>query len=457
MGSDSYSDQAQPESARAPETRTRIVRRPAQETAQRISCDICVVGSGAAGISAAVEAARLGRKVVLVESFPVLGGQAVNSIVGTFCGLYSNGTHGYQFTHGIADDILNDLAKHDKAVFYRHGPITTVVYYDEVALSRWVERTVAQAGITPLLGATMHRVEREGRRIKSLEVVTRYGNVIVEATGFVDASGDAALAWLAGLPCRESENTPVYGTQMIIVENIDESRHPTRPEMAARMKELGERYGLVRKETISFVIPGRNIAALNMTHTQTPLEPLAMSQSTLAGRDQADRAFAFLREQFPECFGKAKVRAYGMPGVRQTRWISGRHQLTIDEVRRGYRHDDAIGRTAWPVELHDKSDGHLWQSFPPGHAHYIPLGSMIPDEADNLLAAGRCIDADLAALSSVRVMGPCMAMGAAAAHALDLAGAGSVHQIEIAALQKRLADNLDRTDAPWDVRDETAK
>ncbi len=449
-----YADQAQPESERSPETRTRTVRRTGNGSTQTLACDICVVGSGAAGISAAIEAARLGRRVVLIDSFPVLGGQAVNSIIGTYCGLYSNGTHGYQFTHGVADDILNDLGKQDRALFYRHGPVTTVVYYDEVALSRWVDRTVEQAGIIPLLGATMHRVERDGRKIKSLEVVTRYGAVKVEATGFVDASGDAALAWLAGLPCRESENSPVYGTQMIIVEGIDEARHPARPDMAARMKELGDQYGLVRKEAISFVIPGRGIAALNMTHTETPLDPLAMSASTLSGREQADRAFRFLKEQFPDCFGKATVRAYGMPGVRQTRWIAGRHQLSLDEVRRGYRHPDAIGRTAWPVELHDKSEGHLWQSFPPGHAHYIPFGSQTPDECDNLVAAGRCIDADLAALSSVRVMGPCMAMGAAAAHALDIAGSGSVHQIDIAELQRRVSDNLDRTDAPWEVRDE---
>ena len=69
--------------------------------------------------------------------------------------------------------------------------------------------------------------------------------------------------------------------------------------------------------------------------------------------------------------------------------------------------------------------------------HYVPLGSMTPAEADNLVAAGRCIDGDVAALSSVRVMGPCIAMGAAAAHALDLAGTGSVHQIDLAALASR--------------------
>jgi hypothetical protein len=63
--------------------------------------------------------------------------------------------------------------------------------------------------------------------------------------------------------------------------------------------------------------------------------------------------------------------------------------------------------------------------------------------ADNLVAVGRCIDADSAALSSVRVMGPCIAMGAAAAHALTLAGSGSVHQIDMAALKSRIRHNLE--------------
>jgi hypothetical protein len=76
----------------------------------------------------------------------------------------------------------------------------------------------------------------------------------------------------------------------------------------------------------------------------------------------------------------------------------------------------------------------------------VPLSTMISADADNLVAAGRCIDGDVAALSSVRVMGPCMAMGAAAAHSLDLAGSGSVHQIDMAALKDRLKDNLERRD-----------
>lgn len=448
-----HSDQLQPETTGDVDTDTRVVRRAGGGGhGGRVGADICVVGSGAAGLSAAIEAARLGRKVILVDGLPALGGQAVNSIIGTYCGLFSNGTHGYQFTHGIADDILRDLGKLDRALYYRHGPVTTVVYYDEIALGRWVEEAILSAGVTVLLGAVLRHVERDGRRVKWLEFATRHGDVIVEAAGFVDATGDAALAWQAGFACRESARAPVFGTQMVVLEDIVEDRHPSREEMAARMSEHAARYGLVRHNAVSFVIPGRGIAVLNMTHTETPLEPLAASRIALEGKGQADRSVTFLREIFPECFGRARVRAYGLPGIRQTRWIVGRHQLTLDEVRAGHRHADAIGRTAWPVELHDTGAGYKWQTFPRDHVHYIPLGSLVLADGDNVVAAGRCIDADLAALSSVRVMGPCMAMGAAAAHALDLAGSGSVHQIDVAALQRRLVDNLDRKDAPWEVR-----
>jgi hypothetical protein len=164
------------------------------------------------------------------------------------------------------------------------------------------------------------------------------------------------------------------------------------------MKEKGDEYGLVRREGLAFIIPGRGVAAMNMTHVETPLDPLEASARTLDGRDQADRAVAFLRREFPGCFGKSRVRAYGFPGIRQTRWIVGRQQLTVDDVRAGTRFPDAIARTAWPIELHDHGTGHHWHTFPEDHVHYVPLGSLTPAGADNVVAAGRCIDADNAAL-----------------------------------------------------------
>ncbi len=427
---------------------TRIVRRtPAPPRA--LSGDICVVGAGIAGMSAAIEAARLGRQVILVDSAPMLGGQSVGAIIATFCGLFSNGTHGFQLTRGIADDILDSLGADPRTLYYRHGPHTVVVYYDEIALARWFETTVQSLGITVLLGATLREVDRAGPRVTTLHCATRYGDVAISATGFVDASGDAALTYLAGFECREPDDARVFGTQMVVLENIDEAHAPTREGLAAAMAEHGEAFGVRRREGLAFIIPGSGVAALNVTHVETPLDPVAASANALEGKSQADRAVCLLKHAFPACFGPARVRAYGLPGIRQTRWIAGTHQLTAQEVIAGTRFDDAIARTAWPIELHDHASGHHWHVFDQDHIHYIPLRSLIPAGADNLVAAGRCIDADLAALSSVRVMGPCIAMGAAAAHALDLAGAGSTHQIDLGALKERIKHNVEGEHWRW--------
>jgi NADPH-dependent 2,4-dienoyl-CoA reductase/sulfur reductase-like enzyme len=88
---------------------TRVVSRQAAPPVVERGCDICVVGSGASGVSAAIEAARAGRSVILVDGLPTLGGQAVNSIIGMFCGLFTPGPNGRQLTHGVADEIIHDL------------------------------------------------------------------------------------------------------------------------------------------------------------------------------------------------------------------------------------------------------------------------------------------------------------------------------------------------------------
>jgi flavin-dependent dehydrogenase len=428
-------------------TATRIVRRPERATPRQVVTDICVLGAGIAGVSAALEAARLGAKVALVDGLPALGGQAVNSIIGTFCGLFANGTHGAQLTHGIADDILRELGAQGALHYRRGGPSnTTVIMYDEVALSRYIEEAIRKAGITVLLGAILRGVSRDGGRVRGLDLATRYGDVTLSATGFVDASGDAALTWEAGFACREPADGPIYGTQMMVLEGIDEAHAPRRDEFTARARAKAADYGLVRTDGFAFVFPGRGTALVNMTHVETPLDPVEASKNALIGKAQADNVLHFLKREYPQAFGTARVRSYGLPGIRQTRWIKGRTQLTVDDVRAGTKFPDAIARTAWPIELHDRPEGYVWEAFGDDHVHYVPFGSLVPAEAGNIVAIGRCIDGDSAALSSVRVMGPCIAMGAAAAHALDLAGHGSVQQIDIAALRTRVRDNVDRAD-----------
>jgi 2-polyprenyl-6-methoxyphenol hydroxylase-like FAD-dependent oxidoreductase len=422
------------------ELKINTVRKTSGAPAEQLTADICVVGAGIAGLSAAVEARQLGRSVVLVDALPMLGGQCVNSLIGLFCGVYGNGPEFRQLTHGIFDPMFADLGKTNDIHFNKSHTMT--VSYDEVVLGRWVENLVRSLGIQVVLGASVLSVDSGDGQVRATTFATRHGLVRVAAAGFVDASGDASLTWEAGLPCRVPERT-IWGSQQIRLENLREEFKPEPAELVARVDEKADEYGLVRRDGLAFFFPGRNTAVMNMTHVEAPLEAVRAAQAQLEGRAQADRVLEFLRTEFPKAFGAAKVRSYGLPGRRQTRWIAAMHQLTVDEVRSGVRFDDAVARTSWPIELHDRISGYVWEVYDSDHVHYVPLRSLIPVGAHNLVAAGRCVDGDAAALSSVRVMGPCAAMGFGAAHALDLADGGNVQEIDWAELRKRVYDNVD--------------
>jgi hypothetical protein len=424
---------------------TRIARRPERGAPTTVDADVCIVGAGIAGVSAALEAAALGRRVALVDAAPALGGQAIGSIVGTIIGLYTHGPQPYQITHGIADRLIADLAA-EGALHRRVSMTGTITFqYDEVRLGRWIEQRVEEAGVEALVGAVLTDVAFDDRRIRHVEFATRFGSVRVVARGYVDASGDAALTYAAGLEVREPD-AAVYGSLNFVIEgyDVEAAQDLVIADVHRRLAACGNRYGLRRHDGFLMHFPGRDTMLANVTHFETPLDPLGTGRMVFEGRRQADQVVAFLRAEFPRIFAGARVRAYGNPGLRQTRWIVGRRQLTIADIQDGVRPADAVARCAWWVELHDTAEVVHWERFDPGHVYYIPLGCMIPREADNIVAAGRCVDADVRALSAIRVMGPCIAMGAAAAHALDLAGDGAVHAIDLAALQRRLADNLDR-------------
>jgi FAD dependent oxidoreductase len=422
------------------ELKINTVTKPDGDPTEQLSADICVVGAGIAGLSAAVEARRLGRSVVLADALPVLGGQCVNSLIGLFCGVYGNGPEFRQLTHGIFDPMFADLGRTGDIHFNVNHTIT--VAYDEVVVGRWFENLVQSLGIQVVLGASVQSVDASDGHLAATTFATRHGPVRVRATGFVDASGDAALTWEAGLACRIPERT-IWGSQQIRLENLREEFKPEPAELADRVSAKATEYGLVRRDGLAFFFPGRNTAVMNMTHVEAPLEAVRAGRAQLEGRAQADRVVEFLRREFPKAFGDAKVRSYGFPGRRQTRWIAAVHQLTADEVRTGHRFPDAVARTAWPIELHDRIEGYVWETHGPDHVHYVPLRSLVPAGAHNLVAAGRCVDGDAAALSSVRVMGPCAAMGFGAAHALDLVGDGSVRDIDVASLADRVHENVE--------------
>ena len=422
---------------------TEIVRKTGDQL-RVIEADLCVVGAGIAGVSSAIEGARRGMKVVLLDSLPTIGGQAINSLIGTFCGLYSAGNEPYQLTYGVADDLIEALKSEENGCRdFAADSGQVILVYNERILGRWMEKTLLVEGVEILLGAVMDRVDvQNGRRITNVHAVTRYGAVDIHATNYIDATGDANLAWLAGAECRVAKNEVIYGSHMATIEGVCEKYLPSPETIIQRLGECGEKYDLCRKAGLVFCL-GEGIAFLNMTHNLTPLEPVEASWEAVNGKTQVDNTVRFLKNEFPEAFGTCHIRTYGLPGIRQTRWIRGVSELTLRDVRNMTKFADAVGRTAWPVEMHNSLDGYIWEAYDPDHVHYIPFGCMKSPQLDNYLAAGRCVDGEVAALASVRVMGPCIATGTAAACAFALSCGGSVHDLDIKKLQAVLKDNLE--------------
>src|SRR3954452_14428351 len=121
-----------------------VVRPPGGTPSHEIAADVCVVGAGIAGTSAAIESARLGRAVALGASLPVLGGQMVNSLIGLFAGVFGNAPGYRQLTHGIFDEIFADLGALGPGHLHFTKHHTCIVHFDEVALGRWVEKKVRE-------------------------------------------------------------------------------------------------------------------------------------------------------------------------------------------------------------------------------------------------------------------------------------------------------------------------
>jgi hypothetical protein len=424
---------------------TRTITRAGRRDRKQVYADICVLGAGISGVAAALEAAKLGRDVVLVDGAPAIGGQAIGSIIGTIIGLYGHGPGAYQLTHGIADELIADLTAEGSILRLQNSTVN--FQYNEVRLARWMERKLEEAGVKTLVGAVLTDVAFADRRVEHVDFVTRFGAVRVAAEGFVDASGDATLSYEAGLPVREPE-APVFGSLNFLIEGYDPAavKELDMGAVRERLRTHGTQYGLVRHDGWLMPFADQGFMLANISHMPTPLDPLGAAQMVFEGRRQADGVIRFLRAEFPKIFANARVRAYGNPGIRQTRWIVGRRQLTLADIRKAERPADAVARCAWWVELHSSAELVHWEQFPDGHVYYIPLSCMMPEGADNIVAAGRCVDADSHALSAIRVMGPCIAMGTAAAHALHLAGPGSLADIDMSALRRNLHDNLERTD-----------
>ena len=430
-------------------------------TAESIgSFDVIVVGSGAAGSSAAIAAARSGADTLLIEKLPFLGGNST-AVLDTFYGFYTPGERARRVVAGIGDDVIEGLRGLGRVVERpnTYGAGTGVTYLAEHLKVVW-EGLVTTAGAKVLLHAFVQDADVSDGRISRLLVATKAGLRHVEAKVFVDASGDADVAHHAGLAYElAGEIDPAQTlTTTFRMANVDHERRLgiSKEQMHALLEEAAESgvYELPRREGSDHITPIHGITATVMTRLDhvrrrgdgtvvNATDPEVLSEAEMAGRRQALEYARFLVDKVPG-YEQASLVALGSQiGMRETRRVYGDYRVTRDDVLRARQFEDQIGLCGAPIEDHQPGVGTIWEYLPEGTAVGIPLRSLIPSDGSNILTPGRCFSATHDAQASIRSLAQCMAMGQAAGTAAALAakGDGMVRDVGHGAVRDRLAED----------------
>jgi len=441
------------------------------ERAPRIAAvDVCVIGAGSAGSTAAIAAARCGASVLLVDRLPFLGGTST-AVLDTFYGFYTPGSTSRKVVGGIGDDVVAGLRGLGPVIERpnTYGAGTGITYLAEHLKVVW-EDLVTGAGARVLLHAMVQDVDVRDGRVSSVLVATRAGLGRVDASVFIDASGDGDLSAFAGFGYETAgELDPAQTlTTTFRMANVDLERRRTISKAAfhdlmAGAADSGD-YDLPRREGSDHITPVEGVTATIMTRLESyqldsdgrivnATDPWFLTEAEMAGRRQALEYVRFLRDRVPG-YERASLVALGTQvGVRETRRVYGDARLTRGDVLAARAFDDGIGLCGAPIEDHHAAADTVWQYLPDGAAVGIPYRTLVVRDASNVLVAGRCFSATHDAHASVRSMAQCMAMGQAAgtAAAQAVAGVREPRAIDIVALRDRLrADGaiLDLPDAP---------
>ena len=397
-----------------------------------LRADLAIAGGGAAGVAAAVTAARQGLSVVLAERYGFCGGGAVAGMSGTVCGLYEASMDPHrsprQVVFGFADEFLRLLASRNGVTPpVRYGRTWTHVH-DPLVWREAADHLLREAGVTVLFHATVTGALMDGDRVAGLAAYTKQGRAEIRARITVDASGDADVVAMAGSPTFVGDEGRVQNPTMIFrLGGVDVARFlraygddTIMPEGFSELLRAhhGRGYDLPRAKIWLFPTTRPGELLCNATRILgrdgrdlNPLFVRDITEAEIAGRMQA-RAYAdFFREYLPGCERSFLNDTGVQVGVRQTRQVVGTARLTNDDVLQKRKARDGIARSAWPIELHAGEKPRVeWLR---DDYYEIPYGCFVPERGDNVLAAGRCLSAEHEAMASARVTAQCFAYGEA--------------------------------------------
>ena len=412
--------------------------------------DVVVVGGGFAGVGAALAAARQGKKVRLVEKYNCLGGAAIYDLVNPFMRYWSwtddQHTGKIMLSEGIFAEIVKKLAEMGA---FRKGNKT---HFNEELLKLLLNRMMVEAGVELLYQTTVVGAKRNGNKIDAITVSNVSGTYDIEADVFIDASGDANLAHLAGFPYkvgRESDGLCQPMTLCFRLANVDAEGYQA---MKAEVNELYSKFqaeGKItnpRENVLVFNCVAKNMLHFNTTRVVKldPTNAEDVTKAEIIAREQVFEMVNFLRENF-EPFKDADLVSTGIQiGVRESRMIVGEHTLNQEEMLAYTKFEDGIAACNYDIDIHSPDgSGTSHYYFPSGKYYTIPYGCLVPKDSENLLVAGRCISTTHEAQASIRIMPTVCTIGEAAGIAAAVAceDKTAVKSVDVQKVRARLREN----------------
>lgn len=417
------------------------VLRPQQELEIRRTADVLVVGGGPAGIGAAVNASRLGKKVVLLEKRGFLGGNITACYVEN-CNYFLKDT---PFgPEGIYAEIEqkcyeaygnDNIREKNKKAFHSE--------YLKIFLDKFLKENKVEI----LLHSFVNEVIIREERIEAVIIQTKQGPEAVKAEIIIDATGDGDVAFSAGLPFeqgREKDGMCQPGTVNFRVTGAHigemEGEYLTEISHIFTRESQEGRTGLsCTKQDIPFgrLTKAGQITYVNYScaHGIDPTDIEGLTRGEIECREYILEIYEYLKKNFHELRDIEITSIAPEIGFRDSRRIRGQYYLTIEDMETNRQFEDVIavfprfydmlspdGKSGGSGKVEGKGcDGHIFEPIVDGRTFQVPYRALVPEGISNLLLAGRCISADHVAESGIRAVSLCMMMGQAAGAAASLA------------------------------------
>jgi hypothetical protein len=409
--------------------------------------DVLVVGGGPAGLGAAVGAAQAGVRVLLVERYGFLGGNATAALTmplmtfhtqrrrpgepGVTSLMPSDHGPGESVISGVLEQFLTKLVNAGGAIPPSLDTGYTVPFDPEIFKLTALE-LLDEAGVQYLFHAFASGTMEQGR-VDHVIFETKSGPVVVQARMIVDCTGDGDIAAAAGAQFefgREPDHLVQPMTLMFLMAHFDKAAFGEYvKENPDQWRSVFGLWELIRQATAAghLNLPRENILFFGTLHHDeiavnstriikvSGIDVWDLSYAEWQSRRQMKQISEFLKRYVPG-FKNAYVTQSGVQvGVRETRRITGEYCLTVDDILSARKFEDGIARSSYPVDIHNPEGiGTVLKRLPDGESYDIPLRCLIPKNLKNLLVAGRCISGTHEAHSSYRVMPTSIATGHAA-------------------------------------------